>query len=47
VKRRRWKAAGAVAGITAAGWLAAVAVAVGVLVKGGKLIEEAQEECAG
>jgi hypothetical protein len=38
------KVAGLVAGIAVAGWLVAVGVAVGVLVKGGKLIEEGQAE---
>ena len=41
---RPWRIAGLVAGVALAGWLAAVAVAVGVMVRGGRLIERASTE---
>jgi hypothetical protein len=41
---KRWRVAGLIAALGVAGWLVAVSVAIGVMVKGGKLIEEAQAE---
>lgn len=41
---KRWKVAGLIAGCVVAGWLVAVAVTIGVMVKGGRLIEEASTE---